>query len=209
MMGIYGFLQAPFRNRRLKLFKDIIHPTQQTQILDVGGNPWFWDDLRVPAKITILNPDTLSDDLVKRYSQFSIVTGDGCNLPYPDKSFEVGFSNSAIEHLGTYERQKAFAAELRRVGRTLWVQTPAREFPVEPHLMAPFFQYLPRWLQRKTLRYFTIYGLMNKPTPAQVEEFLNEVCLLRYHEMQELFPDCKIYCEKAMGMTKSYIAIRK
>jgi hypothetical protein len=177
--------------------------------LDVGGAPWFWDNLGVFAKITILNPDTFPDDVVKRYSQFSVVTGDGCNLPYPDKSFEVGFSNSAIEHVGTYERQKAFAAELRRVGRTLWVQTPAREFPVEPHLMAPFFQYLPRWLQRKTLRYFTIYGWMNKPVPAQVEEFLNEVRLLRYHEMQELFPDCKIHCEKAMGITKSYIAIRK
>jgi hypothetical protein len=209
IMEVYGFFQAPFRKRRLQLFKDVIHPTPQTRILDVGGNPWFWDNLEVSAKITILNPDKPSDDLVKRYSQFDIVAADGCNLPYPDKSFEVGFSNSAIEHVGTYERQKAFAAELRRVGRTLWVQTPAREFPIEPHLMAPLFQYLPRWLQRRTLRYFTIYGLMTKPTPAQVEGFLDEVRLLGYREMQELFPDCEIYCEKAMGITKSYIAIRK
>jgi len=28
------------------------------------------------------------------------VTADGCDLPYPDKSFEVGFSNSVIEHVG-------------------------------------------------------------------------------------------------------------
>jgi len=42
-----------------------------------------------------------------------------------------------------------------------------------------------------------------------VEDFLNEVRLLKYREMQELFPDCEIYCEKAMGITKSYIAIRK
>jgi len=177
--------------------------------LDVGGNPWFWNDLEVSPKITLLNPDMLSDDLVKKFSQFNFVAADGCNMPYPDKSFDVGFSNSAIEHVGTYERQKAFATELRRVGRTLWVQTPAREFPVEPHLMAPFFQYFPRWLQRKTLRYFTIYGLITKPTPAQVEDFLNEVRLLKHHEMQELFPDCEIYREKVMGITKSYIAIRK
>jgi hypothetical protein len=209
IMDIYGFFQTPFRNRRLKLFKDVIRPTLQTRILDVGGNPWYWDNLEVSAKITILNPDKFSNDLAQRYSQFDIVTADGCKLPYPDKSFEVGFSNSVIEHVGTYERQQAFAAELRRVGRTLWVQTPAREFPVEPHLMAPFFQYLPRWLQRRTLRYFTIYGLVTKPNPAQVEGFLNEVRLLRYREMQELFPDCEIYCEKAMGITKSYIAIRK
>ena len=208
-MDIYGFVQAPFRNRRFKLFKNKIRPTPETRILDVGGNPWFWNDLEIPAKITLLNPDMLSDDLVKKYSQFDFVAAEGYNLPYPDKSFEIGFSNSAIEHVGTYERQKAFAAELRRVGRILWVQTPAREFPIEPHLLAPFFQYFPRWLQRRTLRYFTIYGLMTKPTPAQVEGFLNEVRLLKYHEMRELFPDCEIYCEKVMGITKSYIAIRK
>jgi len=209
IMDIYGVFQTPFRNRRLKLFKDVIRPTPQVRILDVGGNPWFWNDLEASAKITLLNPDMLSDDLVKRYSQFDFVVADGCNLPYPDKSFDVGFSNSAIEHVGTYERQKVFATELRRVGRTLWVQTPAREFPVEPHLIAPLFQYFPRWLQRRTLRYFTIFGLMTKPTPAQVEGFLNKVRLLKYHEMQELFPDCEIYREKVMGITKSYIAIRK
>jgi len=50
---------------------------------------------------------------------------------------------------------------------------------------------------------------MTKPTPAQVEGFLNEVRLLKYKEMQALFPDCEIYREKVMGITKSYIAIRK
>src|SRR5882757_11094259 len=169
MMDIYGFFQTSFRKRRLNLFRDVIRPTSLVRILDVGGNPQFWDDLKVSVKITILNPDMLSEDLVKKYSQFDFIDADGCNMPYSDKSFDIGFSNSAIEHVGTYERQKAFAAELRRVGCTLWVQTPAREFPVEPHLMTPFFQYFPRWLQRRTLRYFTIYGLMTKPTPAQVE----------------------------------------
>jgi SAM-dependent methyltransferase len=209
IMGVYGFLQTPFRKRRLRLFQDVLQPNSQVRILDMGGSPWFWNDLAVSAKITILNPDRLSDDLLQRYSQFEYLTADGCSLPYADKSFDVGFSNSAIEHVGTYERQRAFASELRRVGRTLWVQTPAWEFPVEPHLIAPLFQYFPRWLQRRTLRYFTVFGLMTKPTPAQVEGFLNEVRLLKFHEMQELFPDCEIHREKVLGLTKSYIAIRK
>lgn len=209
MMDIYGFFQKPFRNRRFKLFKDIIQPTPQIRILDVGGNPWFWGDLQMASRITLLNPDKLPDDLVKRYGQFGFVVADGCQLPFPDQSFDVGFSNSVIEHVGTYERQKEFAAELRRVGRTLWVQTPAWEFPVEPHLMTPLFQYLPRWLQRRTLRHFTIFGLVTKPTPARVDAFLNEVRLLKYREMQELFPDCEIHCERVLGITKSYIAIRK
>jgi len=124
MMDIYGFFQTSFRKRRLNLFRDVIRPTSLVRILDVGGNPQFWDDLKVSVKITILNPDMLSEDLVKKYSQFDFIDADGCNMPYSDKSFDIGFSNSAIEHVGTYERQKAFAAELRRGGSNAQVAPP-------------------------------------------------------------------------------------
>jgi hypothetical protein len=49
---------------------------------------------------------------------------------------------------------------------------------------------------------------MTKPSPAQVTGFLDEVRLLSYREMQELFPDCEIHREKIMGFTKSYVAVR-
>ena len=209
IMTIYGWVQQPFRARRLKMFKQVVGPTPQTTILDVGGSPWFWTEFGVAAKITVLNPDELPNAVKLAYPAFECVGGDGCNLTYPQGSFDVGFSNSVIEHVGTFERQKAFATAIRRVGKTIWVQTPAREFPIEPHFMAPFIHYFPRWLQRKTVRWFTILGLMTKPTPARIEELLNEIRLLNYQEMRELFPDCEIYREKSMGLTKSYIAIRR
>lgn len=134
---------------------------------------------------------------------------DGCRMPFADRSFELLHSNSVIEHVGTWERQQAFAAEARRVGRTLWVQTPAREFLVEPHLLAPFVHWLPRGWQRRLIRNGTIWGLMTRPTPQQVGEFLNEVRLLTRGEMQQLFPDCRILTERFLGMSKSYIAIRQ
>ena len=141
--------------------------------------------------------------------QFEFVVGDGCKLGYSDQSFDVLYSNSVIEHVGTYERQQAFAAEARRVGRAVWIQTPARCFLIEPHLVTPFIHFLPRALQSHLLRYCTVWGLMTKPSPRQVKEFLDEVRLLTYAEMQRLFPDCEIRREKFLGMTKSYIAIRK
>jgi Methyltransferase domain len=209
MMTIYGWIQKPFRERRLKLYEEVIRPTPETTILDVGGSPWFWTGLAISGKITVLNPDELSAAVKAEYPAFRCVGGDGCALPFSDGCFAVGFSNSVIEHVETYERQKAFAAEIRRVGRTIWVQTPAREFPIEPHFLAPFVHYFPRWLQRKTVRYFTLFGLLNRPSPAQIESLLSELRLLTYREMQELFPDCEIYRENFLGFTKSYVAIRR
>ena len=68
------------------------------------------------------------------------MVGDGCALKFPDKSYDIAFSNSVIEHVGSWERQQAFAKDIRRVGKAIWVQTPARECLIEPHYLAPFLQ---------------------------------------------------------------------
>lgn len=81
-------------------------------------------------------------------SQFSYVQGDGRNLPYTNNEFDIVFSNSVIEHVGTFEDQKRFAEEIRRVAKSYWVQTPNRHFPVETHLIAPFIHFLPRNFQK-------------------------------------------------------------
>ncbi|NIM61889.1 MAG: hypothetical protein GTO30_09600, partial [Acidobacteria bacterium] len=95
----------------------------------------------------------------------------------------VGFSNSLIEHLGSRDRQAAFASEIRRVARGLWVQTPARCFPFEPHLLGFFVHYLPvRW-QRRLVRHFTFWGLNSRPSQERIDRVLRETRLLDYSEM--------------------------
>lgn len=54
------------------------------------------------------------------------VVGDGTRLAFEDQSFDLVYSNSVIEHLGTWEKQQAFAAEARRVGRGYWIPTPGQ-----------------------------------------------------------------------------------
>ena len=205
---LYGLLSARFRRRRLHWFTDVISPKSDSTILDLGGYPWFWLDSTLASRITLLNPHVVPGLAEQFASRFQFVIGDGCDLDYPDQSFDIVFSNSVIEHLGTYARQQAFAAEARRVGRALWIQTPAKEFFIEPHLLTPFIHFLPRSVQSRLLRYGTVWGLLTKPSPAEVKAFLNEVRLLSEGEMQELFPDCQISREKWMGLTKSYVAVR-
>jgi hypothetical protein len=137
------------------------------------------------------------------------VRGDGRDLPFGDGEFDIGYSNSTIEHLGTYEDQLAFAGEIRRVGRSIWVQTPARSFVVEPHLVTPLVHFLPTRLQRKLLRYLTVWGWITRPTQGMVEDFLAEVRLLSFQEMRALFPDCIVKKEKFLGLTKAFIAVRR
>jgi hypothetical protein len=136
------------------------------------------------------------------------IKGDGRSLEFDDNSFEIAYSNSVIEHVGCYEDQSAFAKEISRVGCRYYVQTPNRWFFVEPHLLTVFITYLPRSVLRKLVRYFSIWGLIMKPTQKQVDDFLEGIRLLDYREMRKLFPDAEILREKFLGMTKSLIAVR-
>lgn len=205
--SVYRLISPWFRRRRMARFQALLRPSETTRILDVGGYPWCWPEADCPAEVTCLNQDRLGGQM--ETPRRRVVQGDGCALAFGDRSFDIGYSNSVIEHLGTWERQRQFAREIRRVGNAVWVQTPARWFFIEPHLMAPFMHYLPRRWQRPLLRWFTVWGWLTKPTPAQVDGFLAEIRLLTGAEMRELFPDCRIERERFLGLlTKSYIAVR-
>jgi hypothetical protein len=198
-----------FRTRRMRRFAATFRLTPQTRILDVGGTPYNWTTIDCQARITLLNV------VFRRFLASSrlpgnvrLLLGDGRLLGCADRSFEICYSNSVIEHLSELEQQKRFADELRRVGNGVWVQTPARCFFLEPHLIALFIHYLPRRYQRRLVRNFSVWGWLTRPGPERVDAFLHEVRLLTYREMKELFPDCRIERERFLGWTKSYIAVR-
>lgn len=196
-----------FRRRRMRNFVDEFRPTVETSILDVGGTATNWKLVSVQSEIVLLNPEVPArDDPFP--SNMHWVQGDGCDLHYADNEFDICFSNSTIEHLHTQDNQKRFADEIRRVGRSYYVQTPARSFPFEPHWLGFFIHWLPRRWQGKVARWGTLYGLVVKPTPAQVQELLDEYRLLSHREMRELFPDAQIRCERFLLMPKSYVAVR-
>ena len=183
--------------------------TRDATILDVGGFPGTWEAVpEVDCRITILNIDPQAAT-APNSEKYDIVIGDGTALPFADRSFNVVFSNSVIEHVGDRAQQEAFAREVSRVGRSLWIQTPAKSFFIEPHLIAPFVHWLPLTWQKRAVRYFTLRGLMTKPAPAEVDEFLASIRLLGYHDFAALFPDCDIFVERFFGLPKSYTAIRK
>jgi SAM-dependent methyltransferase len=134
------------------------------------------------------------------------VVGDGRSLQFPDRSFDVVFSNSVIEHVGEWEDMQRFASELRRVGKSFYCQTPNRWFPVEPHLGTLFLHWWPRLLNLFfIIRYFTLWGLMNKPGRRQAKRSLANIRLLTRRDLEKLFPGATIIPERFLLLSKSYI----
>jgi hypothetical protein len=166
--SIYDQIFKIWRKKRFKLFIEYVKPSAGDILLDVGGYPGNWTSHpQLVRRIDTLNVHNVCLNTADfHHHRIKVLTGDGCSLTMLGQSYDIGFSNSVIEHVGSWERQQQFAAEIRRVTKALWVQTPAYECPIEPHYLTPFIHYFPRSFQKKILRWFTLWGLIQRPTRA-------------------------------------------
>jgi SAM-dependent methyltransferase len=113
-------------------------------------------------------------------------------LPFADGEFDLVYCSSVIEHVPAPARA-AFAAELRRVGRGWFVQTPARSFPIEPHALLPFAHWLPHPLRRA-------YWRLGAADAAEA------IALLSRRELEALFGPA--LPERIGPFTKSWVCVR-
>jgi hypothetical protein len=189
-----------WREQRYRLFEQLLDLRPEDRILDVGAgwgaalerfntvNPIVAVDLKLDTTQWLGSPNVTA------------MQADGTNLPFADREFDVGFSNSVIEHVPK-RLQPAFAAEMGRVARRYYVQTPNRYFPIEPHYQLPFFQFLPERARKALNRRFNLGW--------QARGQWEEITLLGARDLRRLFPDAEIHRERVLGLTKSLIAVRR
>lgn len=202
--SIFRPFQKHFRTKRMWQFCQLFELTTESRILDVGGYEFNWMLLGFSPHVTLLNLSATQN----KNNKFTWVVADGRHLPFKTGAFDIVYSNSVIEHLGSFENQQLFAAECRRVGQSYYVQTPNKWFFIEPHLITPFIHWLPRRIQRLLLRNFTVWGWITRPTSQYCESFMNEVRLLNSSDLQQLFPDADIIHERFLGLSKSIMAVK-
>lgn len=179
-------------------------------ILDIGGRPDYWANVGLDriGRIELVNVDPA--ELERTYSGeapadfFHPRLGDACDLShYPDQSIDLIHANSVIEHVGGWNAMGKMASEMRRVGRAGWMQTPAWEFPVEPHFRAPFGHWFGKPAQAKALilSLERRYRILDRQRRRNAVEKIN---LLSRGEVRALFPGAELIVERVV-FAKSYV----
>jgi len=209
MVKFFESLQRRFRARRMALLAKAIGLRPEMRVLDVGGTVDIWRLAPVMPRLVLLNQARARYEIG---AGETVVLGDGTSLPFRDRSFDLVFSNSVIEHVGSRAEQARFASEIARVGKQYWVQTPNRYFPVEHHLWTPFVHWLPRRWQAAVLKRFSVWQLVTnysaKEREFYIHHYLDSIHLLSASDLDALFPGATIVCERFLGWTKSLIAWR-
>jgi SAM-dependent methyltransferase len=137
-------VSAQNRKKKYAQFLSLLQPAKNDTILDVGVNNeeysptdnFLEKHYSYPENITAV---TMGDvqTFAKRYPNIRSVVADGRRLPFQDESFDIGYSNAVIEHVGKEEDQIAFVRELYRTTKRSYLTTPNRFFPIEVHTRVP------------------------------------------------------------------------
>jgi SAM-dependent methyltransferase len=184
---IASSIAARARARRHATFFGMTGLAPGMRVLDVGCGTLGLRGLEPELEITGV-------DLAPRptypgpFLQADVTDG----LPYAAGEFDLVYSSSVIEHVPR-ARRAAFAAEVRRVGRGLYVQTPAFSFPIEPHSLLPIAHWLPARVRRPYWR-------------LGAQGHWEDIDLLGRGELQALFA-APVHAERLGALTKSWIAI--
>lgn len=207
LLPFYHWIWRYWREQRWIRFQKIIQPKPTDRLLDVGGCPSDWHGRKdLISTVDLINlaisEITHSDESPKMRS----FEGDGRDLVFEDASYDIIYSNSVIEHVGDWNDQQSFAKEMQRVGRNLWIQTPARSCPIEPHYLGLFIHWFPSNWHVSLARWTSVVGLSGA---ADLQSIANTTRLLSKKEFQALFPDCEIWTERLfLIFPKSYVATR-
>jgi len=197
------------RNRRFQLFEAFAaRLPRPLSILDVGGTNAFWEQRgwggRSDVRIVIANLEAEP----RRFDNIEPIVGDATNLAqFADRSFDIVFSNSVIEHLFSFANQWKMASEIQRVGKAYWIQTPNFWFPIEPHFHVPAWQWLPLKLRVALIRRWRCGWRGPCPDPAKALELVSELRLMRRRELKALFPEGTLVPEKFCGLVKSWTVV--
>jgi len=212
-MSVFSKLSRISRTRKLDLFNKIINPTKQMKLLDVGAqiNPnsdgmlQLIDTYPWKNNISAVNISTEYISAIRKcYPEIEAVVCDACELPWPDKHFDVVFSNAVIEHVGSFERQKKMASEIMRVGKRWFVTTPNRWFPFEFHMRLPFVTWLPG---NCCLRIGNIISYNHSREKYTAGWKRDDLRLISAGELRKCFPCSRIVKQRVTFMAETLIAV--
>jgi methyltransferase family protein len=213
-------LASRMRRKRFAIFLDLCaavwrEKSDVVKIVDLGGTVEFWENHKplvdgsgIPCEIHVVNLSPEAGHGIGVHGvRFSGGDARDCSR-FGDLEFDVVFSNSVIEHVGTLHDQIGMAREIQRIGKYHFIQTPCRNFPLEPHYLFPLWVYLPMSVRSALHRRFDLGWIKAERDCLHARADVEQIRLISTWEFKKLFPGSEIKYEYFWALRKSMMAIK-
>ena len=221
--GLAARVRERSHEARADLLLELLKIPHGASMLDLGGSDGSFaarvHRRRPDLRITIADVEDTRLLARERYGFNEVQLDPDAALPFHDGQFDVVLCNSVIEHVTlpkqqcldvafaeaewrrrALHRQGQFAAEIERVGKSYFVQTPHPGFPIDAHTWLPLTNRLPHESVRRLIRVTDRFWIKH----CGVADWH----LLGPADMQRLFPAASVHVERLAGLPKSVVAYR-
>lgn len=206
-INIKTFFSCKARDKMFLKFKQIISPTEQDEVLDLGVTPdtkladsnFFEKKYPYKRNLTVASIEDCNF-LVEKYGLKTFVLNRPKErLPFRDGQFDILFCSAVLEHVGTRYDQKNFLEECLRVAEKIFITTPNRYFPIEMHTFLPLVHWLPWNIFQK------IAGKISDPFWADI----NNLNLVSKKDIVKMYGDeLSVSFIKTLGLNSNLIITR-
>lgn len=192
-------LKKPIQHQRRKLrnvFVENFQIKKSGYCLDVGGPSGGFEDL---CKFT--NSVNLNLGLSHKIPGWQMIIADARNMPFANKSVDISYSSSLLEHVETGKLR--VIKEIERISKIgYFVIVPCYFSPFEPHYMLPLFQFVPESVKRKLIFQLGVrIGHIDEKSYAPIK-------LFKKAELRMLCKDSNLILLSVAGLPMSLVAIR-
>jgi hypothetical protein len=212
-MGFFSRFSTGSRLKKLELLKRHLLTTPELRILDLGAEMeednqlvQFLEWYPHPNRVIACNLDAQRLEIIReKLPRLRCLRANGMHLPFADKTFDVVYCNAVIEHVGTKQNQRRMAAEIMRVGKSWFVTTPNRWFPLESHIRLPLVHWLPQGAFHFMTRVCDYDHVQRRYTFRNPPR--DDLCLLSARALSGLFPGSRIFSTRVASWPASLVAI--
>lgn len=209
------------RLARFTRYLDRIQPgvARPLEIIDLGGTANFWNhwwgvNAGTRLHVTLINNHAFDRPHGAVHAANALITDvnrDARTLTEDDfRKFDLVFSNSMLEHLGSRAAQSGLAETIFRSGVPYFIQVPNKYSPIDPHHpFAPFFAIYPYAVRIRLLTFSTFGNGTRCRTLDDAQRWQNWYCPLGMRDMRRMFPDAELQVERPFGVPMSIIASKR